>query len=159
MQEWATPAGPDPSGAAPPGRGAAAAGGEGAFAPLRLGGMAAAGVWHGMLDAPLLARLRRAGQMVVAWTVESADDRARLLGLGARGAERGSARPLRTAGHAAAPSCRLAGIVSPCLTRASNPQIPPTAGVDGVVVNDPAPAVRDVAALLTACMRQAHVLF
>jgi hypothetical protein len=58
-------------------------GGEGPFAPLRLEGMSVAGVWHGMVDAPLLSRLRRAGQLAVAWTVEAAADLDRLLDLGA----------------------------------------------------------------------------
>jgi glycerophosphoryl diester phosphodiesterase len=53
------------------------------YAPLRLPGMAVAGAWHGVLDAGLVARLRRGGQKVIAWTLEDPGDLGRVLDLGA----------------------------------------------------------------------------
>jgi glycerophosphoryl diester phosphodiesterase len=57
--------------------------GQQPYAPLRLPGMAAAGVWHGMVDGALLAKLRRAGQRLIAWTLDDPSELARLLDLGA----------------------------------------------------------------------------
>lgn len=59
------------------------------YAPLRLPGMAAAGAWHGVADAGLAMRLRRAGQLLIAWTLDDPGDLARVLDVGESAGGRG----------------------------------------------------------------------
>ncbi|KAI8469434.1 MAG: hypothetical protein J3K34DRAFT_522200 [Monoraphidium minutum] len=55
------------------------------YEPLRLPGMAVAGAWHGVAGGALAARLRAAGQLLIAWTLDTPEDLARVLDEGADG--------------------------------------------------------------------------